>query len=161
MLQCCSLAYRQTERIQRLQNLWELLKKEQKKKKNCWIRRKIVGDPWTKMAQKQKRQVDFCDVDYIIIFLSKSPIKQRPGLLDWMRICVCKRAFSMRVYMRDCSRWTRQHAQSVKSTLGAQTELLVLQIFQYPTGPRRHPCCLITCQGWSCYTGARQQERGA
>lgn len=24
----------------------------------------MVGDPWSKMAQKQKKQVDICDADY-------------------------------------------------------------------------------------------------
>lgn len=41
----------------------------------------MVGDPFTKMTQKQKKQVDFCDAEYKSIVLNltaESLIKQRP-----------------------------------------------------------------------------------
>lgn len=41
----------------------------------------MVGDPLTKIAQKQKKQVDFCNADFKSIVLNlvvKSPMEQRP-----------------------------------------------------------------------------------
>lgn len=45
----------------------------------------MVGDPWTKKAQQQKKQVDFCNADYksmVSNLTAKSPIKQRPRRLS-------------------------------------------------------------------------------